>query len=227
MIKRIEVSVVIPVFNGALTLGKALQSVFAQTMDEIEIIVVDDGSTDGTGQVLKEQNDPRLRILQQKKSGAATARNTGVKEAKGRFIAFLDADDCWSENKLELQLKQIKKDRSFRMIFGHVMEFTDERSLDGSLTATPGRILAGYSPITLLISKTDFLEVGWFDQRYTVAEFIQWFDRAKGCGFRVHLMPEILAYRRIHAGNRDRLTRPDTRQYAAVIKESLDRRRKG
>ncbi|KAA3200085.1 glycosyltransferase family 2 protein, partial [Akkermansia sp. BIOML-A49] len=86
-------SIVIPAYNVELYLQETLDSVYAQTFDKYEIIVVDDGSTDGTPEMLARQNDPRLRVIRQQNAGVSAARNTGIAAAQGTFIAYLDGDD--------------------------------------------------------------------------------------------------------------------------------------
>ena len=99
------VSVIIPVFNAEKTIASTISSALFQTYDNFEIILVNDKSTDNTLKILKDTNDKRLRIINlRKNSGAAKARNTGISAAKGDFIAFLDADDLWNSDKLEVQL---------------------------------------------------------------------------------------------------------------------------
>lgn len=98
-------SVVIPVYNVAKYIERTLQSVYNQTVGDYEIVVVDDGSTDGTAEILSKQSGARLRVFRQNNSGVSVARNRGIQEACGEFIAFLDGDDVWVCNHLEIALK--------------------------------------------------------------------------------------------------------------------------
>lgn len=101
-----KVSVIIPTYNREHLIGRAIQSVLNQTYRDFEIIVVDDGSTDNIGEVVKSFNDERIRYIRHEKNkGAAAARNTGIKAAKGEYIAFQDSDDEWLPEKLEKQMK--------------------------------------------------------------------------------------------------------------------------
>ena len=103
------VSVIIPSYNRAHTLRRSIDSVLAQTYSNLEVIIVDDGSTDDTETVVRAIPDPRVRYIRQKNQGACAARNHGVDLAKGEFIAFHDSDDLWHPEKLEKQLKALQE----------------------------------------------------------------------------------------------------------------------
>jgi glycosyltransferase involved in cell wall biosynthesis len=102
------VSVIIPAYNRASTILRAVQSVLDQTFQDFELIIVDDGSTDSTREIVESIKDPRIRLLcHEKNLGAAPARNTGMKSARGAYIAWLDSDDEWLSEKLEIQLRAL------------------------------------------------------------------------------------------------------------------------
>lgn len=105
------VSVIIPTYNRARTIARALNSVFTQTYGPLEVIVVDDGSTDGTTEALAPYGD-RIQLVRQKNQGPAAARNTGIKAATGEIITFLDDDDSWLPDKIERQVKLLQATRS-------------------------------------------------------------------------------------------------------------------
>jgi glycosyltransferase involved in cell wall biosynthesis len=102
-----KVSVIIPTYNRAVKVQNAIESVLAQTISELEVIVVDDGSSDGTGQILKELYGARIRYFAQANQGVSVARNKGIAEARGEWIAFLDSDDLWENEKLKWQFKAL------------------------------------------------------------------------------------------------------------------------
>ncbi len=219
------ISVIIPLYNDAPFIQEAITSVLSQGIEKIEVIVIDDGSTDNFEEKINGIHDPRVQLIKQVNSGAAEARNNGIRNAKGEFIAFLDADDMWAANKLKSQLDVLTKQSKVHMVFGQVKEFYDS-SINGHTDLQKDvKTFVGYSPITLLISKRDFLKVGDFQSKWKVAEFIDWYDRAKHMGLTEIVLPDVLAFRRIHEGNLNRLHRPDAKQYVAVLKEALDRRR--
>jgi len=119
------VSVIIPAYNAEKFIADTLDSVFAQTYRPIEVLVVDDGSTDKTAKIIKEfqaskvnrSNRTNLTYIYQENSGPSKARNVGIKAAKGEYIAFLDADDLWTKNKLEKQIKLFKQDPRIDVVF--------------------------------------------------------------------------------------------------------------
>lgn len=110
-----KVSVIIPTFNRALTLSRAVDSVLNQSYGNLEIIVIDDGSTDNTQEILK--NYPQIQIITQENSGVSAARNSGVKIASGTWISFLDSDDVWLTQKIEMQLEYLKGNPQFKWVY--------------------------------------------------------------------------------------------------------------
>ena len=104
-----KVSVVIPTYNRADKVRDTIDSVLAQTFTDLEVVVVDDGSSDGTGKILGETFGHRIRYYPQANQGASVARNRGIAEARGEWIAFLDSDDLWEKDKLEWQFKALER----------------------------------------------------------------------------------------------------------------------
>ena len=104
-----KVSVIIPAYNAEKFIGEAIESVLNQTYKNIEIIVVDDGSKDNTYHIVKQNFGNQVKLIRKKNGGVSSARNMGVKNAEGEFIAYLDADDYWLPQKLEIQLRCFEK----------------------------------------------------------------------------------------------------------------------
>ena len=113
------VSVVIPTYNRATELPSAIESVLGQTYPSVEVIIVDDGSTDGT-EALIQTRFPRVRYLRQSNRGPAAARNAGIKAASGPYIAFLDSDDRWMPQKLERQIGLLRERPEVGLVFSTV-----------------------------------------------------------------------------------------------------------
>lgn len=105
------VSIIVPAYNAAATLDETLRSIRSQTHREIEILVVDDGSEDATGEIAQRhaEQDPRLRLISQENAGVAAARNRGIAESRGEIIAPVDADDLWAPDKIERQLRALRR----------------------------------------------------------------------------------------------------------------------
>ncbi len=122
-----KISIIIPVYNVENYIAQTVESVRKQTYPEWELLLVDDGSTDGSRRVmeemLREYPDERIRILEKENSGAAKTRNAGLKESRGRYIAYLDADDLWEEEKLEKQLAFMREKEAAFSFTGY--EFAD------------------------------------------------------------------------------------------------------
>src|SRR5262249_10162020 len=140
--ERPTVSVLMCVRNGERYLRGAIESALAQTVQPHEVIVVDDGSTDGTAAIARSVNG-RLRIIQQKPLGLAQARNTALAAAGGEFAGYLDADDLWDPCRLEVQLAAFERDPSLDLVFGHIRRFLDESpdELSGPVAALYGGTL--------------------------------------------------------------------------------------
>ncbi len=133
------VTVVIPTYNRASVIEQSVRSVLNQTYDNLEVIVVDDGSTDDTRAVIEQIKDARLRYIWQENSGACAARNKGVQNARGEYIAFQDSDDIWYPDKLSKQMDMMLKMKADVIVCKIAMH-----SLDGTVTMYPKRIRKGF-----------------------------------------------------------------------------------
>lgn len=209
--ERPYVSVVIPVFNRGSMLKSAIESVLAQTSPPEEIIVVDDGSTDGTCELLKDKF-PSIRFLRQSNKGVAAARNLGIRSAMGNWIAFLDSDDEWKQEKLELQLKFLQRKPETKAL--HTDEKWIRRGnlvkppkyLDKSSTRLFDRSLRHclISPSTTLLHKSIFSIVGLFDESMQVCEDYDFWLRLLVLE-EIHLVDEVLTIKR--GGHSDQLSK--------------------
>ena len=126
-----KISIIIPTYNYAQYICEAIESVLNQTYKDFEIIVVDDGSTDNTKEVIKPYLN-KIKYIYQQNSGPSAARNRGIKEAKGEYIAFLDADDIWLAQKLELQIKFMEKEKEVGLIFSDMILFNEKGIIKNS-----------------------------------------------------------------------------------------------
>jgi glycosyltransferase involved in cell wall biosynthesis len=220
------ISVLIPAYNAEDFIGEAIESVLRQTFKDIEVIVIDDGSSDQTRRIV-ESFSTKVRYYFQENSGAAAARNHCVKLSRGEFLAFLDADDIWAERKLELQMRELEADPVLEGVFGMLRQVSQSdwvRKI--SETDVPeSELLKGYSQATMLIKRESFLRVGLFSEENKIGEFVDWLLRAKEKDLRIKLLPELFLWRRIHETNVGIRHRSDVGDYVKILKRSIDRRR--
>jgi glycosyltransferase involved in cell wall biosynthesis len=221
------VSVVIPVFNGERYLRETLDSVFAQTHRPLEVIVVDDGSTDHSLELARASGHP-LIALSQPNGGHASARNHGLAHATGEFIAFDDADDLWDPHKLALQLARFDARPELGVVFAHLQNFWSP-DVEESARVTGEELerpVPGYTSVTMLARRELFTRIGTFDVSLRHGNDRDWFCRATEQGVAVEMMPDVLVHRRLHAANRSAALGANSRaEYLRILKASLDRRR--
>jgi len=213
------VSAILAVYNGARYLRRALESVLEQTRPPDEVVVVDDGSDDGSGETARAF--PGVTCLRIDRSGQAVALNLGVSTSRGTHLAFLDADDEWTARKLELQLACFEADDTLDAVFGHVEQFVETgdgacRSLGASVAHLPG---------AMLIARAALLRGGPFAAELRLGMVVEWYARAKDMGLREVVLPDVVYRRRIHGGNMGILHAADRAEYAGMLKGVLDRRR--
>jgi len=221
------ISCIIPVYNGERYLREALDSILAQTYPVLEIIVVDDGSSDGTADVVRSYGDS-VRYLWQPRNGPVVARNLGLGAVQGEFVAFLDADDYWHPEKLSHQMARFRAREELSVSVTHVQNFWSPELVDGMQSQSSGRLdpLPGYVTQTLLARRATFDAVGSFDATRKHASELDWFLRAIAQGEVIELLADVLVHRRLHRHNYSRLSAATSRdQHLKVIKASLDRRR--
>jgi len=173
------VSIIIPVYNGEKTIRETIQSVLSQSFRNIEIIVINDGSTDSTVEIVKSILDSRLQIFSYPNAGLAASRNRGIKYCKGQFISFIDADDLWTVDKLACQYQALQTHKNAALAYS----WTDYIDANGKFLKAGRRITAmgdAYSKLVLwnflengsnpLIRADVLNEVGGFDESLAAAE---------------------------------------------------------
>ena len=217
-----DVSVVIPCFNAARHIAAATESVLTQTSPPREIIIVDDGSSDASAEIvtsLARKTQLPIRLNRQANAGVSVARNIGVGLAKGSVIAFLDADDRWPENSLAIRLGSLNPE--IELVFGRVAIVVEQQ---GRLAATglqgPGR-LAG----SMLVRRTAFDRVGGFDPARRSAETIGWVARAVDLNVAMAEVEHVVLWRIVHGGNMMLAEGGHVADRLQVLRETARRRR--
>jgi len=203
-----RVSVIIPAYDSAAYIPDAIGSVLGQTYQDFEIIVVDDGSRDGTRELV-ESRYPEAQFIRIEHGGAARARNVGIRNAGGEFVAFLDADDVWLPRKLEKQMTHFDRDPDVAMIFTENNYYDDRGVIDYSHKFDKRVLMRGCVPAnillysyvttpTVIVRKKVFDDVGFFDEGLTIAEDDNLWIRISS-KYKIHLIEEILvSVRRNH-----------------------------
>jgi len=222
------VSVIVPVFNGEAYLDEALASLPGQAGGRTEVIVVDDGSTDGTADVVRTRHGD-LHYHYQENAGVGAARNAGLRRARGAFIAFLDADDYWLPGKLERQLAVFRDQPETDAVFSHIRHFhSPELSPEArARILSPEAPMPGELPSTMLCRREVFDRVGPFETRWKLGQDVSWIMRARECGLRAVMLPDVLYMRRVHANNNGSTRSKHSGDRLRIIKAMLDRRRIG
>lgn len=176
------ISIIIPAYNSAKYISLAVKSVLNQTYQDFELLIIDDGSTDNTKEIIESFKDKRIEYIYQNNTGAASARNTGIKKAKGEYIAFLDADDRWKPDKLARQIKEITCNPETAMIYSAIEiiyeEISDTKTVRfkkynnndfiKSLLVDPFKSIP--LPSTVLIKKSSLHKAGEFNSDYFTGE---------------------------------------------------------
>ncbi len=225
---NLTISVIIPVYNTEKYLGEAIESVLKQTLNPLEIIVVDDDSQDNSLQVAESFGKAIVIEKHSENKGIGASRNTGISRAKGKYLAFLDADDLWVENKLEKQVAFMKENPATNIILGNVRQFISPELPDEHKNKLKGEMenMPGFVAGTMLISVDNFNKVGMFNEKLQLGEFVDWFGRARDLGLKHKLMNEIVLWRRIHTTNVGITKRRHLNDYTAILREALARKRK-
>lgn len=221
-----RVSVVIPLYNGERYVAEAIETVLAQSLQAFEIIVVNDGSTDGSLALLDSYGKRIVRV-DQDNDGTAAARNAGVKVAKGELLAFLDQDDYWTLDKLERQVALLRANPSLHAVWGMVQQFISPELPDEfkNRFRCPKDPVPGYLPCSLLIRRAAFEKVGLFDVKWRIGEWADWYARFTQAELASEHVSGVVAYRRIHEGNKGITMVEDRKEYISLIRENLKRKR--
>lgn len=223
-----DITVVVPIYNGARYLAEAVESVWRQTSLPGRIILIDDGSTDDTPQVaaaLRRAAPLPTDYLRQENGGPAAALNRGAAMSESAVLAFHAADDIWVPDKIAWQMAALNDGAD--LVFGHMQNFISPE-LDAVTAASlrcPPDPMPGHNAATLLTLLATYRKVGPLDERFRIGEFFEWYGRANDLGLTSVMLPQVVTRRRLHGNNHSLSRKTDAIGYAHVIKAMLDRRR--
>jgi glycosyltransferase involved in cell wall biosynthesis len=205
------ISVIVPVHDGHRHLPAALESVLAQPgQPDLDVIVVDDGSHDLSWQVAEDYEDRGVRLVRVPTTrGDGVAHNTGVAVAHGDWIAFLDAEDEWTRDRLAAGLAAFEADPDLDVVFGYMEIFGENAAVESCR-------VPGWVPGTMLMRRRAWDRIGGFSA-VRAGEVLDWLVEARELGLRKRMLPDVLLRRRSRR----------EREPAMVLREALDRRRRG
>jgi glycosyltransferase involved in cell wall biosynthesis len=213
------VSVVIPVHDNVSHAGAAIDSVLAQSYEAVEVVIVDDGSSDGSAELVSSYGD-RVNAIRQPNRGVSAARNRGVAAATGEYLAFLDADDLFPPRRCEQVAAALTGRPDVDAVVGTMDEFLAEGIADAGSAGMrpPRRGVPARVPGTLTIRRRAFDVVGGFDEALVGSEAIDWFVRAGAAGIGIDRLDTVVLERRLHGANAS-LTDPERLrdQYLGIV----------
>jgi glycosyltransferase involved in cell wall biosynthesis len=220
-----QVSVILAVFNGKKYLGEAIETVLAQTDTPIELIIVDDGSKDGTAEIARGYGS-KIRYVYQENRGQPAAQNLGIRIAQGAYLSFIDADDLYLPGKIALQVECLEREPEIDMVFGYVEQFysPDVSSDFRAKWSCPSEPSPGYLSAAGLFRRACFERVGFFNEEQRIGLFIDWYMRATELKLQQKLLPNLVYRRRIHENNMGVQSHHSRSEYLQVVTSALKRR---
>lgn len=204
---------IIPVYNGERFLKEAIDSVRIQTTEPLDVIVVDDGSTDRSVEIASSYGS-QVRIVQHEKNrGPSAARNTGIRLALHDVVAFLDADDLWKKDALHRRIEMLERDPRVSVVLGHV-----ERTIQKDVPIVCSSLGSA------IFRKTVFETVGLLDERLRFGEDVDFFLRIKETALKIGIIPQTVQIYRIHDENSTRNIDPYETGLLQILHRSIRRR---
>lgn len=220
------VSVVVPVYNGERFLAAALRSILGQDYHHFELIVVDDGSTDGSAEIARSFD--RVLYMYQKNQGVASAWNSGIAASGGEFIAFLAQDDLWTPNKLGVQVHHMINHPNLQYTIAKARCFLEPGCAipSGFRKELLEEDRVAWIVETMLARKSLFESTGGFNSSLTTVEDVDWFVGLRDAGTPMAVIPEVLLYRRIHDDNFSyRVLEENAQNLLRIVRQSILRQR--
>lgn len=220
-----KISAVIPVYNGAIYLREAIDSILSQSRPANEVVILDDGSTDETPEIIASYGGT-IRYHRQENCGAPAARNTALRVVTGEAIAFLDADNFWTPGRLEYLEEELQSRPEVDVVVG-LVEMRDQRGrhFDKQQRKSLSTAHRLNQIDSMLLRKCIFDKIGPFDEQNRYSDDIEWYMRALEEGVQFHMLPRATVVYRLHAENMSRNTRESQHSLLSVMQRSIHRRR--
>lgn len=219
------VSVVLPVYNGEKYICQAIRSVLSQEYNPLEIIIVNDGSTDQTEKCLKDF-DGLITVINQANCGPSLARNRGIEAANGAYITFMDADDIWAPGHIFFHLGQFRKYCNLEISVGLTAELDFDFPEDIDIKKAKERIFLHLVMGATMIKKTVFKKVGLFDEELFLRQDTDWFLRERELGLKMGIGRELVLFYRKHPYNRTNNKAKSNYYLFKILKKAKDRKSK-
>ncbi|WP_158288314.1 glycosyltransferase family 2 protein [Mucilaginibacter psychrotolerans] len=226
------VSVIMPAYNAQKYIAESIESVMNQTYTNWELIVIDDGSNDNTGNIIKQykQQDARIKSISQQNSGQGNAKNAGIATSKGEYIAFLDADDLWLKEKLEVSVSALKA-ANVELLFTNYSVFNNELDVNKTTTMQVGNAIykgregiitfLNYNQIpnlTVLVKREAIISAGKFTDIKVAEDYEMWL-RMLGMGHTFQSIAAPLSLYRMHDNSITAKDRHATFELIQIIKD--------
>jgi glycosyltransferase involved in cell wall biosynthesis len=222
------VTAAIPVRDGEAYLAEAIESVLAQSRRCDQVVVVDNGSSDGSAAVAAGYG-PAVEVISEPRPGIGAARNAAIAAARGEFVAFLDADDLWEPDKIERQLAAFEARPELQLVFGHVRQFLspDLPAAGAAALRVPEEPQPGLYIGAMLARRAAIDAIGPWAESVQVSDGLAFLLRARELGLAQEMLAETVTLRRVHGANHSIHNHDQRAEFARHLKRSLDRRREG
>jgi glycosyltransferase involved in cell wall biosynthesis len=212
-----KISVVIPIYNGERFFLEALETVFKQNYPDLEIIAVNDGSTDGSLKLLEKFKD-QIKVISQENQGPSAARNKGIQLSTGSIVAFIDADDFWPDGRLRKMVEVLNSDPGINMVRGYMQTVVPEgKSYQISEEPSLLPFLIG----SAIYKREVFDQVGLFDPKLRFGEDMDWLMRANEKKINIKTMEDVTLFYNRHPGNMTRVNAPRDLGLFNVIRNKI------
>lgn len=216
-------NVVIPIYNSGPYLREAIESILNQSYQPIEIIAIDDGSTDDSAEIVKSYKE--IRYFHQENLGPAVARNKGISIAQADYIGFHDADDICEKNRFECQMELLLNNSQLKLVYSRIQNFAEKNANVPSFLQTPELMKPRMGFISSgVMHKTVFEQVGLFNPEIRIGEDVEWIIRANEKGICACTIPDVLIMRRLHENNISKDLSTGHRNLARILLAAIKRR---